>query len=416
MTSLEKLKLPLSMAAASLSAACLVGAYEFVRTPSATLFMAAYGAAKMPYALTAVPFMMAALIYLYARLLSAAGPLKAMLLSLTLTGLGFVWIYTALPAQGAAAGPGFMPAFFYIFSQSYIVIFVGQYWAFINSTLDSGRARIYNGPIAGGGALGPVLADWMIHKYAVSGGTQHLILFAAAAMIPATLLIWFAYHSAGEPKPDAGETGAKKGHLHLALIKENKSLMLLMGTIFLTQVLSTALDLKVNTIVESTIQGTDARSAWFGGLWMTINSTAAVMQFALAPLILRFVPIALVMVLIPTLHLGTALCLIAKPTLVMAAIALGLFKSLDYSIFQASKELVYIPLSFDARYRAKQVVDSFTYRFSKGVTALSLSAWESAMRFIGASPLPPYGAIAVVAAAFWLAISVPLGKAIEGKK
>jgi AAA family ATP:ADP antiporter len=411
MTLPEKWRLPVSMACASLSAACLVGAYEFVRTPSTTIFMDSYGAAKLPYALSAVPFMMAALIYLYARLLSLAGPMRTILASMLLTGLAFVWVYTALPATGHAHG--MLPAFFYIFGQAYIVIFVEQYWAFINSTLNSITARVYNGPIAGGGALGPVLADWMVHKYAVSGGTAHLILFAAAAMLPAALLIWISYLVAGEPKPSADEAGAKKGHLHLSLIKEQKALLLLMCTIFLTQIIATVLDLKLSTVVESAIPGTDARSQWFGGFWMSINSASAILQFIVAPLLLRLLPIAAVMVAIPSLHLVAAVCLIAHPTLLTAALALGMFKAIDYSIFRAGKELVYIPLSFDARYRAKQLVDAFTYRFSKGVTALSLSAWESVMPLLGAAPLPPYSAIAACAAALWVGISVPLGNAIE---
>jgi len=39
---------------------------------------------------------------------------------------------------------------------------------------------------------------------------------------------------------------------------------------------------------------------------------------------------------------------------------------LDYSVFRASKEILYIPLSFDARYRAKEVIDAFVYRGAKG--------------------------------------------------
>ena len=47
-----------------------------------------------------------------------------------------------------------------------------------------------------------------------------------------------------------------------------------------------------------------------------------------------------------------------------------MFKALDYSVFKAAKEILYIPLPFAARYRAKEVVDVFGYRLSKGGVSL----------------------------------------------
>ena len=49
----------------------------------------------------------------------------------------------------------------------------------------------------------------------------------------------------------------------------------------------------------------------------------------------------------------------------MLGLAFALFKTIDYSTFRAAKEILYIPLSFDARYRAKEVIDVFGYRFGK---------------------------------------------------
>ena len=68
-------------------------------------------------------------------------------------------------------------------------------------------------------------------------------------------------------------------------------------------------------------------------------------------------------------HLIAGAALTIAPSLRSGAIAFLLFKALDYSLFRAAKEILYIPLSFDARYRAKQVIDSFGYRFAKGGSA-----------------------------------------------
>lgn len=40
-------------------------------------------------------------------------------------------------------------------------------------------------------------------------------------------------------------------------------------------------------------------------------------------------------------------------------------KSFNYSINRTSKELLYIPLKSDEKFKAKAVIDMFAYRFSK---------------------------------------------------
>lgn len=398
-----------SMAAVSLSAAFLVGGYEFARIAAATVFMDAYGSSRMPYALSAVPAAMLAAVYLYARVLSARGPMRAMLLSMAASAVFFAAVYLCIPSKGHP-GLRLAPAAFYLFTEVYIVLLVEQYWSFINSTLNPASAKLYNGPITGGAAIGPALSDWFIKTYASSLGTEQLILLAAAAILPAAVLIWLSYRLAGEPRPSETETGAAGGHLHLSLIRENRTLLLLMCAIFLSQMVATALNLKLYEVVENSISGRDARSAFIGSVLMYANISSGILQFVLAPALLRFVPYAAIMAAIPALHLATAASVALHPTLYTAAFALGAFKSLDYSIFRAAKELIYVPLSYDARYRAKQIVDGVTYRFSKGATAVSLSAWRALTGAAG-----PYSLIAVCAAGLWLAVSVPLGRRAAGQ-
>ena len=85
------------------------------------------------------------------------------------------------------------------------------------------------------------------------------------------------------------------------------------------------------------------------------------------------------------------------------------------SIFRASKEVLYIPLPFDARYRSKEVIDAFGYRASKGgVSALLGVAGALLGRLPGATcPL-----IALAASGMWLLLVRTLlrpGEAEDGR-
>jgi len=401
-----------AMILAALSAACLLAGYEFIRAAAASLFIESMGTSRMPYAMSAVPLAAAFFIYLYGIALSRAGAFKTLAGSICVCAGVFVAAYTA---SSCAETVSFMRASataFYIFAEVYIVVLVEQYWSFINSTLRGDQARVFNGPITGVGALGPLAADWIISHYAERVGTENLILWAAGAMIPAAFLMWQAYRLAGEPAPASDEAGGKKGPLHLSLIKTSRPLMTLLFIVALSQALSTALNLKLYETVEAAISDKNLRTAYFGAFWLKVNGSAMILQFIAAPLLLKRLSLRTLMVLIPCLHVLNAAAVFAAPTLGVVSFAFIAFKSLDYSVFRAAKELIYIPLSFDARYRAKQVIDSFTYRFSKGATALGLSGWKAV---VGAVPGQTYSLIALASAAVWTLLAFPLTSQPEEK-
>jgi len=388
-----------AMLLTGLSASFLFCGYEFIRSGAESIFISEFGAKAKPYAMVCVPFMMGLLIYLYGRLLSAFGGARAMAGSMLFSIAVFVGSFFALKTGFKAVA-----FFLYVFKESYIVIISEQYWSFINSTLKDEEGKVFNGPVAGFGALGSMIGGYLLNRYVVALHTEPFILLCALVMAPAALLFWLAYEKAGEPKPKVDEAGGKKGHLHLSIIKENRTVLYIALIIFATQVVATVMDLNFARLVQDALPDKDLRTAYLGGFWMKVNIFSFSMQFLLTPILLRRIPIRGIQAAIPAVHLATCALLLINPQLGVAAIAFLLFKGMDYSIFRASKETLYIPFSYDTRYRAKQVADAFTYRFSKGITAAVLSA-VSAVVVI---PVALYATAGFLFSGVWIGLSFPL--------
>ncbi|MDH7569230.1 MAG: Npt1/Npt2 family nucleotide transporter, partial [Armatimonadota bacterium] len=225
--------------------------------------------------------------------------------------------------------------------------------------------------------------------------------FVKARKVPAALFSAVAYAWAGEPQPSPEEAGGRQGHLAVGLFFRHRYLLLLALLIAATQVMSTALDLRFSGLVEDAFSDKDARSAYLGGFYKLLNMAAALLQFVVAPAVLRVLPLRVVHTAIPLIHLCAGLALLLRPTLLVGAAAFMLFKALDYSLFRASKEILYIPLSFDVRYRAKEMIDAFVYRFSKGGLGLALTL---AAGVVGRLPGSVYPLVAMGAALAWLPI------------
>ena len=396
------------MACISAAAAFMVGGYEFSRNAMASLFLDRFGSGPMPYAMAVVPALMAALIYVYGCLLTRLGSRRTLMISLGTSAAVFIGAYPAL-----RSGSKPVVAALYIFTEAYIVILVEQFWSFINSTLDQEKARIFNGPILGGAAIGPLIAGLILRRWAPSLGSERFVLFSGLTLIPAAVLASAAYRLAGEPRPSAEEKGGRFGVMHLGLIFEHRVLLFIAIVIALSQCFATAANLRLYQVIEVALPNKDVRTAYLGSLWAMINGFAFLMQFVVTPLLLRRLPLVAILTGIPLLNACAVGFMLGNPTLGAAAAAFVLFKGMDYSVFRASKELLYIPLSFDARYRAKQVVDAFTYRFSKGAAAGLISA---AKGLAGSLPGWTYPAVCLAAAAAWAAAAVPLARSAGRSK
>ncbi len=384
----------LFLAALAISSAggFLLCGYEFIRAVSTSLFIEAYGAVNLPWVMFAVPPTTFLLLYVFGRILSRIGANRALLLT-SLLSAGIIGGSYILLLRGLALAA----AIIYVFREAYIVLIIEQYWSLVNSTLSSDQARQVNGPFCGIASLGAIAGGLLVRQLAAPLGSELLLLFAAGSLLPAAVCSGVAYTLAGEPKPSTEEAGGKKGHIGIALFFRSRYLVLIGLLILTTQTVSTVLDLRFNGLVEIEKVDADERTAFYGSFYAGLNAVALLLQFLAVPLILRFVPLRTVHLGIPAVHLLTCAILTITPSLWSGLIAFLLFKALDYSIFRAGKEIFYIPVSFDARYRVKQIIDTFGYRTAKGSSAGVLALVGLFAKIPGAA----FSVVAMVMAGFW---------------
>ncbi len=369
----------------------LLCGYEFIRAVSDSLFIGAYGADKLPWVMASVFPGVYLMILLYGRLLSWMGASRTLLVTSLLSAVMIVAAYGLI-----LKGYIIATAIIYVFREAYIVLIIEQYWAFVNSTLRPDQARRINGPFCGIASLGSIAGGFLAGKLAGRLGSETLLLFAAGSLLPAAVCSAVAYALAGTPQPSEAEQGGKLGHSGLRMFLQSRYLVFIGLLVITTQIVSTVLDLRFKGLIEIEIPGKDERTAYIGNFYGTLGAVAAVLQFIATPLLLRFVPIRIVHLAIPLTHLITCSILTATPSLWSSAAVFLVFKALDYSIFRAAKEIFYIPLPFDARYRAKQIIDSFGYRSAKSGSAFVIAL----MRL----PATAFSVTAIIAATIWSGI------------
>ncbi|MBI3016942.1 MAG: hypothetical protein HYY62_02965 [Deltaproteobacteria bacterium] len=391
----------------SCAAAFLLGGYEFLRSSTNTLFQAAYGTQNLPLITALMPIGLIFVLYLYGWLLSRLGARRTLFFTSLASGVVIAACYFEI-RTGSKIATGVA----YIFREAYIVLLIEQYWSFLNSTFGEAYARKLNGPVAGIASIGSVSGGLLLSYLAEPLGTAAMLLFAAGAVIPAALFSEFAYQKCGEPKPTLQEKEGKQGQLGIKVLSHSPLLILLLTLVMASQIVSTVLSLSFQTMLHAEMTNLDQQTAFSGQFFALLNGVSAFFQFVAAPLLLTYVSLKWIHAIIPVIHIAAATALLIHPSLKTAGFAYLIFKALDYSIFRAAKEILYIPLSFDARYRAKELIDVFGYRFSKGGTSLILTILQK----IGIVIMPIYSWAALGAACLWFMLILPLIRHLPTKK
>lgn len=390
-----------------LAAAFLFGGYEFVRSTSNTLYKQAYGTKNLPVVMAIMPLGLIAALFAYGRVLSRLGPRRTLGVTAGASALGFA-------ACIAAYSAGIKPAAgaLYVLREVYVVLLVEQYWSFLNSTLAERDARKLNGPICGLGSVGSILGAMGVAAWSKDLGLPALILCGAGLILPAIVCMEWAFRTCGEPQRPAHEPEEEKKGLKLGLFRTHRMLPLLLAVILATQVLSAVLDLSFQTCLQDYEPSPEAQNALSGWFFAWLNVAAAVGQFLVAPLLLRFTSKDLVHLVIPLVHVATCAMLFQDPCFATAGLAFMCFKAMDYSVFRAAKEMLYIPYSFDVRYRAKEVIDVFGYRFGKGGMSLVVALCTAAGIALSTGT---YALIGAGTAAVWLVLIIPATSPSENR-
>ena len=365
--------------------------YGMVRPLSNSLYSELVGPENMFWAMALVPVVVTLVMIPYARVLSSSGPRRTLILTTILAAV-LLLVPTLVKGREGAFG-------LYLWREAYIVLLVEQFWAFANSNVDTRTGKKLYGMLLIFGGLGAMAGNGLVSLLAEAAGSWLLLSFSVVSLVPFLILMDGAYKrtSTESEHLETGDPGSPGGHLGLGLFRSHRRLAYLAVIIALGQLFSATMDVTFHIHLKEAFPDVDIRAAREAAFWAAINGGSMLLNLV-APAILAVLSLRRLHLLFPLGHLALAVVAILFPGLWTAAIALAWFKIVDYSLFRSSKELLYIPLPFDARYRTKMLIDMVIYRMSKGGGALALAAF-GAVTAGGGLGLP---LIAACCAAGWV--------------
>jgi AAA family ATP:ADP antiporter len=158
-------------------------------------------------------------------------------------------------------------------------------------------------------------------------------------------------------------------------------------------------------IVRDAFVDSAARTAVFASIDLAVNATTLILQLFLTGRLVKWFGLAVVLAIIPVLLAIGFTLLGVVPVLSVLLVVQVIRRAGNYAVMRPAREMLYVVLSREEKYKAKNVIDTLVYR-----TGDAVSAWVYAgMRSIGMN-ISGVALIAVPLALVWAFVAFGLGR------
>jgi AAA family ATP:ADP antiporter len=305
---------------------------------------------------------------------------------------------------------------FFIWVSVFNLFIVSVFWSFMADVFNNDQARRLFGIIAAGGTAGaltgPVLTAALVNPL----GPANMLLISVAFLAVAVgcihrIITW--KNTINKDSVDAQRVSdtsrdqAIGGHIlaGIRLVFGSSYLIGICLLILMYTTLATFLYFQQALIIRDSFDDPATRTALFAAIDFSVNFLTIVTQLLLTSRIVRKWGLNWALATVPLL-LGIGFLLLGMMPTLGILIAVQVFRRAgNYALMRPAREMLYVVLGKEEKYKAKNFIDTVVYRSGDAV-----SAWAYAGLKAAGISLAGIALIAVPLAGVWALISFRLGK------
>jgi ATP:ADP antiporter, AAA family len=301
---------------------------------------------------------------------------------------------------------------FFIWTSVFNLFVVSIFWSVMADLFRPEQAKRLFGFVAVGGTIGAAVGSGSTAFLASRVTPTNLLVLSAVllglAMLAAHNLMRSSALAEARREVPIADAGAAVGGRILDGVRAAFSspyLIGIVGYMLLYTITSTFLYFQQAGIVDTSLADRAARTVFFARIDLAVNSLTALIQIFLTGRIVRRIGVALSLATLPLVSLLGFGAVGVWPTLTAIAVVQVLRRTSNYAIARPCREMLYTVVSRDSKYKAKNFIDTFVYRFGDQV-----GAWTSGLLMVVGLGGALISVVAAPLAAVWLAVGLWLGR------
>ena len=311
---------------------------------------------------------------------------------------------------------------FFLWIGIFSLMVIAQFWAYANDLYKPEAGKRLFAVIAFGASSGAVFGSW-ISGHLIGELGVHAMLLVAAVILAASLML-FNLIDARERVQRVIGRGATDEQAPIgdgnafALVLRNRYLLLVAALVLLLNWVNATGEYILSSIVqraaeEQVAAGTltrEAEGAFIGAFYaeyfQVVNIAGMLLQLFLVSRIVKLIGVHAAVCILPIVAFGSYAVAALLPSLAVVRWVKTAENSVDYSLQNTVKQMLFLPTTREEKYKAKQVTDSFVVRAG--------DVLSSATVFIGTAVLAlgttQFALINVVLVSVWLAVAILVGR------
>ncbi len=305
---------------------------------------------------------------------------------------------------------------FFIWAAVYNLFVISVFWSVMADSWSTPQGKRLFGFIGVGGTLGGIVGSLITTVLAQQVGVYNLLLISAVllelstrAMLRVTATSTTAAQTAAqrEDKERVIGGGVLSGIAHAV---QSPYLLGICMYMLLYTFGSTVLYFQQSGIAETAFSNSDVRTTFFARIDLAVNILTALTQIFLTGRIVKLLGVPITLTLLPALSVLGFLALALFPLIGVLVTFQVLRRAGEYAVARPTRELLYIVVPREDKYKAKNLIDTFVYRAGDQLAAQSMAK-------LTASGLAMAGTALVAAplALVWLVIGWWLGRQQEAR-
>jgi AAA family ATP:ADP antiporter len=315
------------------------------------------------------------------------------------------------------ASDRWVAAAFFVWTSTFNLLTISVFWSLMADIFSSGQAKRLFGFIAAGGTIGTICAPAFTVLFVNAVGTNTLLLISAAGFTVTAFLV--RQVEAEKRKLGRTDQAAQQTSLDrklggnpfdgFMLLFKSRYLLMIALFILLMTTISTVIYFQLQDLITHQFATRAARTRAFATIDLATNGSAVFIQlFGTGRLIQRF-GVTAGLLLNPIIMVLAFLAVAFSPVLMVLGTIQVVRRCAEYAIAKPSRDMLFTVVDQQAKYKAKNVIDTVVYRFGD----LTSSWLSAAVLPFGVAGLAIAGAII---SAVWFPIAYGLGKRYEGER
>lgn len=296
---------------------------------------------------------------------------------------------------------------FFVWVSVFNLFATTMFWSFMADLFRPEQGKRLFGFIAVGGSLGGILGGAVTSALVGKLGTAAFLLISAAMFeIAAQCVRFFPSdfrehgNEAAAEKPIGGSFW--EGAVHIA---RSPYLFGLILFIMLYTVTNTWAYFQQSDLAGAQLQNRAARTSFLANIDIAVNTITVVIQLFLTGRLLKWLGVAITLVLMPLLSGLGFLAIGFAPVLAVLATFQVMRRAAGFALLRPAREILFTVLRREDKYKAKSLIDTFGYRLGDQIGAWSYKGLHEVGLNISATSF-----LATPLIAFWCGLTIWLGR------